>query len=253
MVLRLRHQNPGHSFGSFAQRMKCDNWHSSHCNGMTRQPHKKVFLKDCLVMDEKVDCWTRSVEKKCAEQNEIVLMTIEGWFIWNAVILVHLHRSKFLQSYELWIQWRKSQQERKKYSFELRVDKPNGTVYSSFTVFTQADSHHWSPSSPLQLRKMAWSETATIKQNIQTLGHSNSSQTSTSASLANASSTVSVWHCTCLFSMWHITPLLPEIDAEIRVYVRYRNVSESERERVRKVYSFDIKWKCLYGLVELIT
>lgn len=28
---------------------------------------------------------------------------------------------------------------------------------------------------------------------------------------------------------------------------------ERERERVRKVYSFDIKWKCLYGLVELIT
>lgn len=64
MVLSLRHQNPGHSFGSFAQRMKCDNWHSSHCNGMTRQPHKKMFLKDCLVMDEKVDCWTRSMDKK---------------------------------------------------------------------------------------------------------------------------------------------------------------------------------------------
>lgn len=43
-AIEFRHQNPGHSFAFFWHSMKCDNWHSSHCNRMTKQPglwHRK--------------------------------------------------------------------------------------------------------------------------------------------------------------------------------------------------------------------
>lgn len=54
------------------------------------------------------------------------------------LLVVHLHCFEtFVPCYELWIHWRKNR-EKKKSTHPSRVDKPNGMLYSSFTIFTLA-------------------------------------------------------------------------------------------------------------------
>lgn len=90
----------------------------------------------------------------------------------------------------------------------------NGTVYSSFTIFTLAASHS-------TVQRSAWmpgkwrSETATIKQNTNTWSLHSGAQHPVSGRARNrtqcASSTTFSFsllvYCSCLFSIWHITPL----------------------------------------------
>lgn len=147
------------------------------------------------------------------------------------LLVVHLHCFEtFVPCYELWIHWRKSR-EKKKSTHPSRVDKPNGTLYSSFTIFTLAV---WLTPSALfwPERETEWNSNNQTK--YKHFGHSltNSlTQTPTKAALVDAWARLWFDICIdrymlqCLFSIWHITPLFDRMCEICELYTLLRLVS----------------------------